>query len=190
MSSEMILLKDLAVITATRQEWLDIAASIRRYIATPDFSAGFDAVVETLLRCYSFTDTLLQPFVAIADAGRFAEQFDVLNGEYQQSYLNSLSEARHAADACFEHYLLLSQGKECKTGYPPLKHSFARLDYMVDKYVTNDAWLVMHIDSVIRRLSRFLNEVAELKKVDSDDALALYAGLINSVRVYQVLLRA
>jgi hypothetical protein len=186
----MILLKDLSAITATRREWLDIAASIRRCISAPDFCAGFAAVVETLLPCYTFIDAMLQPFVDIADASRFAQEFDERNQAYQQTYLNSLSEARHAADACFEHYLLLAQDKTCKTGYPPLQHSFARLDYMVDKYVTNDAWLVMHIDSVIRRLSRFLNEVAELKKVDSDDALALYQGLMNSIRAYQSLLRA
>lgn len=184
----MLILKDLAVVTATRQEWQGIAAAINHYMSANDFIVPFNRMVSELEMVFTFLQSRLQPYLALTEQEIFDTQFDPLNQQYQETYLDSVSKPRHAADACYEAYLLLVPMREMKTGYPPVRHVLARLDYMVDKYVTNDAWLVMHIDAAIRRLSKFFNEVAALKKVDSEDAFGIYHSLMERIRLYLGLL--
>jgi hypothetical protein len=136
---------------------------------------------------------MLSPFVTLhqqvsSGEAEFDQGFDELLLAYQQSYLAEASIPRHYADEAFEHFILIQQSKEFSTGYPLLKHSFDRLDYIIDKFITNDAWLVMSIETVMKRLARWLNDVADIKKADIDDAWWMYRGLMKGIEAYLPLL--
>lgn len=188
MSTELILLKELAHVTASQSEWLNIASVVNQQIRNEEFSALFNRMVDEFLHGYRFVVETLQPFIELVDADEFATQFATLSSVYQKNYLLQASRPRHHADRAFELYLQLQQRRELKTGYPLLKRTFERLDYMVDKYVTNDAWLVMSVETIMKRLSRFLNEIGDLIRSDADDALLAYRGLMAPTQRYLTLL--
>jgi hypothetical protein len=193
MTNEITIFKELAVVTSNRAEWLDIVETVQGHIRRAEFVQTFTAMNTGVLRVYEFVATMLSPFVALYRQAStreavFDQGFDELLAAYQQSYLVEASIPRHYADEAFEHFILIQQSKEFSTGYPLLKHAFDRLDYIVDKFITNDAWLVMSIETVMKRLARWLNEVAEIKKADIDDAWWMYRGLIKGIEPYLPLL--
>ncbi|MFT3931159.1 MAG: hypothetical protein QM709_12775 [Spongiibacteraceae bacterium] len=183
-STELTLLNELAKVTATQREWLSIAEVIQSQIGDDGFLEPYRRMEGELMQCYRFIEKLFEPFLAISKLDQFDSVFVSLSENYQKSYLIDLSKPRHAADRAYEVFLGLLQRKEFKTGYPLLKRTFDRLDYFVDKYVTNDAWLVMSIDSMLRRLSRFLHDIADLRKVDREEAFLVYRSLMISVEHY------
>lgn len=180
-STELTLLNELAKVAATQCEWLSIAAVVTKHIRDAGFVAQYRRMSAELETCYRFTEAIFARFVAVATFEQFERAFDRLNDEYQQNYLFEASEPRRAADRAYEIFLGILQRKQFKTTYPLLKRTFDRLDYFVDKYVTNDAWLVMSIDAMLKRMSRFLHEVAELRKVDREEAFLVYRALMLSI---------
>jgi hypothetical protein len=193
MTNEITIFKELAVVTSHRAEWLDIVETVQGHIRRAEFVQTFTAMNTEVLRVYGFVASMLSPFVTLhqqVSSGEveFDQGFDELLLAYQQSYLAEASIPRHYADEAFEHFILIQQSKEFSTGYPLLKHSFDRLDYIIDKFITNDAWLVMSIETVMKRLARWLNDVADIKKADIDDAWWMYRGLMKGIEPYLPLL--
>ncbi|OQK15618.1 hypothetical protein AU255_15455 [Methyloprofundus sedimenti] len=65
-----------------------------------------------------------------------------------------------------------------------------RLDELIDKWVTNDAWLAMTIENLFKMLPRLLNEIAELKQKDPGDAYLIFNSAFNSFVPYLNIIRA
>jgi hypothetical protein len=189
-SAELTILNELAKITATRCEWLAIAATVTLHIRNPEFSAQYQRLLDALDPCYQFTNDMLSPFTRLSTLRQFENNFANLYDDYQQGYLLAASKPRHAADQAYEIFLGLMQRREFSTTFPLLQRTFDRLDYFVDKYVTNDAWLVMSIDAILKRLSRFLHEVAELKGRDQEESFLIYNTLMQDVAPYLQLLNS
>ncbi len=84
--------------------------------------------------------------------------------------------------------MVLREYKETQTAYPLLKRTFERLDEFIDKWITNDAWLAMSIENLLKMLHRFLNEVAELKQKDPTDAFTVFRVVMVALRPYYALL--
>jgi hypothetical protein len=62
------------------------------------------------------------------------------------------------------------------------------LDEFIDKWITNDAWLAMSIENLLKMLQRFLNEVVEQKQKDPTDAFIIFQAVMNAVRPFYALL--
>jgi hypothetical protein len=84
--------------------------------------------------------------------------------------------------------MALREYKETQTAYPLIKRTFARLDEFIDKWITNDSWLAMSIENLLKMLHRFLNEVAELKQKDPSDAFTIFQAVMGALRPYYALL--
>jgi hypothetical protein len=84
--------------------------------------------------------------------------------------------------------MALRNYKETQTAYPLLKRTFTRLDEFIDKWITNDAWLAMSIENLLKMLHNFLNEVAELKQKDPTDAFTIFQAAMVALRPYFALL--
>ncbi len=188
MSTELIILSELAKVTAIQSECDAIAAIVDQHIGNAEFVGPFHRMIDEINECFRFVEEKFAPFIALSTQREFDEFFDTLSASYQKSYLSEVSKPRHMADRAFELSIVVMQRKEFKTSYPLLKRTFDRLDYLLDKYVTNDAWLVMSIDSMLRRMSRFLNEVAELKKFDGEESFLTYHTLMLGIGRYLTLL--
>ena len=180
-SNELTILNELAKVAATQCEWQAIAAILNQHIRDTEFVEQYRRMSAELAQCYRFVESILTPFVALATPEQFERAFMQLHDDYQKSYLLEASKPRHAVDRAYEVCLGLLQRKEFKTNYPLLKRTFDRLDYFVDKYVTNDTWLVMSIETVLKRLSRFLYEVADLYKGDREEAFQVYRALMLAI---------
>ncbi|MFK4751773.1 hypothetical protein [Oceanobacter antarcticus] len=189
MNNELTVLKELSTVTVTQAEWLEIGRTITSHLPKPEFLQTFNAMAGEVSKVYGFVIDTLTPFIELNSEPAFVENFDSLMVSYQASYLAEASKPRHYCDEAFEHFVEIQQSKEFSTSYPLLKHTFDRLDYIMDKYIANDAWVVMSIETVMKRLSRWLNAIAELKKVDSEDAFWVYQGLMKSIAEYLQLIR-
>lgn len=189
-SSELTILNELAKITAIHCEWIAIADIVSEHVNNPEFSALYRRMLAALDPCYRFTIDTLSPFAALSTLPSFARGFEELYSDYQKKYLLEASKPRHAADQTHEVFIEIMQRREFSTTYPLLKRTFDRLDYFVDKYVNNDAWLVMSIDTILKRLSRFLNEVAELNVRDQEEAFLIYHALMQNIERYLAFMSA
>ncbi len=174
MGTELTITKELASLCATASEWNALAGTINALIRKGDFHITFNRMIAELGQTYSVLLQLVQPFAELEQESAFNERFDALFEQYRGCYLHAVSRPRKHADESYEIYLLLRQMPEIRTGYPMLKRTFARLDEFIDKWVTNDAWLVMSIDTTLKMLNRLLTEIAEVKRGDSEEAFLLY----------------
>jgi hypothetical protein len=126
----------------------------------------------------------LSPFAALDNETVFMQGFDQLYAAYRDSYLALVSKPRAFSDEAYEHYLVLQTFRETKTKFPLLKRTFERLEKFVDKWVTNDAWLAMSIDNLLKRLQRLLSEVAEIKQKDPADAFFILSAAFRDFSDY------
>jgi hypothetical protein len=138
--------------------------------------------------CYGITVANLQPWLEMTNETEFCEKFDSAYADYKATYLSITNRPRVASEQAYIEYMALREYKETQTAYPLLKRTFERLDEFIDKWVTNDAWLAMTIENLLKMLYRFLTEVAELKQKDPTDGFTIYQALMVAFRPYYALL--
>lgn len=179
MGLELTVTKELASIGMTATELAAIARVIEREIGNRDFRRPFAGLLEALTACYGVVLDSLAPLVALDTEAVFLSAFDDTQAAYTGRYLQQASLPRPQAEEAFEQYLMLKTLKESRTGYPLLKRTFARLDDLVDRWVTNDAWLVMSIDSLLKMTNRLVTEIAELKRRDPEEAWLIHQSAFS-----------
>lgn len=190
MAGELKIVRELATVCVTAGELAAIARIIKDELKKPAFVEQFDKMADAIDECYAITVTILQPWLDIASEAEFCEKFDTLHADYKATYLTITNRPRLASDRAYIEYMLLREFKETQTAYPLLKMTFARLDEFIDKWITNDAWLAMTIENLVKMLHRYLNEIAELKQKDPTDAFAIYRALMLAFRPFHALLEA
>ncbi|SEG17864.1 hypothetical protein [Marinobacterium lutimaris] len=188
MGTELTLIREMTSVCATASEWDGIARTVNTLLRSGDFNRQFNLMVAELNKTYVMLADTLSPFAELNSEERFVKQFDALYEQYRGRYLLDVSQPRKLADETYEIYLLLRQSKEIRTGYPLLKRTFTRLDEFIDKWVTNDAWLAMSIDTLLKMLNRFFTEIADIKRGDSEEAFLVYDAAFAELRIYLALL--
>lgn len=188
MAGELKIVRELATVCVTAGELAAIASLIKDELKKPDFVEQFDKMTDAIDECYAITVTILQPWLEMTSEAEFCEKFDTLHADYKATYLTITNRPRLASDRAYIEYVALREFKETQTAYPLLKMTFARLDEFIDKWITNDAWLAMTIENLVKMLHRYLNEIAELKQKDPTDAFAIYRALMMAFRPFYGLL--
>jgi hypothetical protein len=60
-----------------------------------------------------------------------------------------------------------------------LKWAVSRLDDYIDKWIDNDTWFMMTLDRIFKMFNRFLLEINDFKRKDSDDAYLIFQLAIS-----------
>lgn len=188
MGVELKIVRELATVCVTASELAAVENLIKGELTKPAFVEQFDKMAGAIRECYGVTAANLRPWLEMTKETEFCEKFDVAYADYKATYLSITNRPRVASEQAYLAYMLLREYKETQTAYPLLKLTFARLDEFIDKWVTNDAWLAMTIENLVKMLYRFLTEVAELKQKDPTDAFAIYQALMGALRPYYSLL--
>ena len=184
MGIELDILRELGTINATLSELSSIATTVNGQIRSGEFNTRFNKIVEDIGKSYDVVSANFRPLSGLQSEVDLVDQFDDRHAAYTACYLKEIHKPRaYAEDAYLEH-LLLKTMKESKTNFPLLKRSYERLDQLVDKWVTNDAWLAMSIDNLFKRLQTLLNEIATLKQKDPEDAFLIYNTAFTSFSPY------
>ena len=181
MGVEFTIVKELSTISATAAELAAVNAIICAEIESGEFRDEYDSLLSDILNTYRVVLATLKPLAAIHTVEAFAQQFPEQLQHYGDHYQSALSEPRINAEFTYEKYLQFRKRKELKTSYPPLKRSFARLHDFIDKWIDNDIWLAMCIDTLFKMLFRLLNEVQEFKSRDLEHAFATYHSCLGNV---------
>lgn len=190
MGIELDITKELTTISATLTELSSLAGIINSHrIKNSEFDQRFNKMVDDIAKIYDVVTSNLQPLSGLATEAEFIADYDERHGTYTDCYLKEISKPRSYADDAYEEYLLLKTLKECKTGFPLLKRTFARLDGFVDKWITNDVWLAMGVDTLFKRLQSLLNEIAALKMKDPEDAFVIYNSTFTGLNDYLSLIK-
>lgn len=188
MGIEQNLLKDLGSVAMTASELASIAALVRRYRRPDDFFGGLEALFGELGRVYDVPLRVWSPWLALNGEAAFTDGFEACFAAFKDSYLGEASRPRHHTEAAYECHLALKACKAYQTGFPLLRHAFGRLDDLVDKWVTNDAWLVMNVDGALKKFSRLLDELADWHRRDAEDAWVRFAPAQDDWRRYLALI--
>lgn len=188
MGIELDIVKELATINVTLTELASIATLVNGEISNPDFSPGFNKMVTDIAKSYDVVTVNLLPLAGFETEAAFTDGFDASHAAYTACYLMEISKPRLYAEDAYEEYLALKTLPQCKTSFPLLKRTFSRLDQLVDKWITNDAWLAMSIDNLCKRLQALLNEIAALKQKDPSDAYQIYDNAFTAFRPYLALI--
>lgn len=174
MGIELNINEELANIIVAVTETVSVTQIIRAEIRNKEFLDQYEAIVDRLASCLDVIQQHISPFSALTSQQDFMGQYDELATAYAACYLKEISRPRALSDEAYEDYLLLQKRREFKTGFPLLKRTFERLEKLIDKWVTNDAWLAMSIDNLFKRMQRLFSEVSALKQKDPDDAFLIY----------------
>jgi len=188
MGVELNIVKELATVSVTASELAAIEHLIKAELKKPAFVEQFDKMAGAIGECYELTVANIQPWLEITDETEFCEKFDSAHTDFKATYLSITNQPRVASEQAYIQYMVLREYKETQTAYPLLKRTFERLDEFIDKWITNDAWLAMSIENLLKMLHRFLNEVAELKQKDPTDAFTVFRVVMVALRPYYVLL--
>ena len=179
MGTEFSMMKDLATISATLGELSAVQQLIREEIDNPGFLEEFDLLLIDIVDTYEVVADILRPLVSLSEFSSYKNSFELQWKLFNENYQKALSKPRINAEFTFEKYLQFRKRKETKTGYPPLKRAFGRLHDLVDKWIDNDIWLAMTIDSLLKKLFNFLAEVAELHSQDPTSAFSLFRSCVG-----------
>lgn len=190
MGIEFVVTRELGNIAATQTEFTAIARTVNGEIGPGAFNTLFNTMMGRMADTYAVVTEQLQPFVDINNEAAFLGSFDDVVGAYRESYLSAISKARTLTVDAYDDYEHLVCMREAKTGYPLLKRSFSRLAELTDKWIANDYWLAMSIDTLFKMLPRLLQEIAELKQKDPADAWTIYRAAISGFAHYLALIRA
>jgi len=174
MGIELDILKELGTINATLSELSSIASTVNAQIRNDEFSTRFNKIVNDIGKSYDVITTNFIPLSDLKSEADLINHFDDRHTAYTDNYLKEIHKPRVYADEAYEESLLLMTMKESKTNFPLLKRSYKRFDQLIDKWVSNDAWLAMSIDNLFKRLQALLNEIATLKQKDPEDAFLIY----------------
>ncbi|MGR9053760.1 MAG: hypothetical protein ACU84J_14035 [Gammaproteobacteria bacterium] len=188
MGLELNIIRELATVCVTASELAAIENLVKGELRKPAFVEQFDKMAGAIGECYRVMAANVLPWLDMTSETEFCEKFDSAHADFKATYLSITNRPRAASDRAYIEYMLLREYKETQTAYPLLKRTFARLDEFIDKWVTNDAWLAMTIENLIKMLHRFLNEVAELKQKDPTDAFAIFQAMMDALRPYYALL--
>lgn len=184
MGLELTINKDLATISVTLTEAVAVTGIIRKHIQQAEFLTLYEEIVDAIHACYSVIASNLTPFTMVNSEAEFIQKFDELNEIFQAQYLKEASKPRLYTEQIYERMQILRTLKEFKTGYPLLKRCFTRFDEYFDKWIDNDTWLVMNMDSVFKMLNRLLQEIADYKRKDPEDAYVVFASAFADFSIY------
>ncbi len=188
MGLELNIIREMATVCVTASELAAIENIIKSELKKPAFVEQFDKMAGAIGECYGVTLANIRPWLEMTNETEFYEKFDSAHADYKATYLSSTNQPRVTSEQAYIEYMVLREFKETQTAYPLLKQAFARLDEFIDKWITNDAWLAMTIENLLKMLHRFLNEVAELKQKDPTDAFIIFQAAMASLRPYCALL--
>ena len=188
MANEFKALKECATVTATLQELAGINAIICAEIPLPDFRTEYDSLLLDIVNTYQVVVDILKPLMILNQRDAFMASFDDVAQWYADSHRRALSQPRINAEFTFEKYLQFRKRKETKTSYPLLKVCFARLHDFIDKWIDNDIWLAMSTDTLLKMLNLVLNDLADARKRDSDEAFMLAQASIGKLAPYLAML--
>ena len=184
---EFTISKEASSIAVTAGEVIAIYQTLCRDIESPAFVDRMNRILAQLEACYRIPVDALQALVSVTTLEQFKQQFETLHTEYSANYLNYASMPRRYVDAAYEQYLELSMGKEAATTYPVLRRAFDRFFQYIDKWINNDSWLIMSMDTLFKMTHRLLGEVATLKARDLDDAWWMYQSAMANLEPFLVL---
>lgn len=153
-------------------------------IPSGDFQADYRDLILDITNTYDGLLKTLSPFTSLQSLDVFEERFDSLHRRYLESYQKALSEPRVNAEFTYEKYLQFRKRKETRTSYPILKIAFERLHELIDKWIDNDIWLAMSIDTLLKTLNRHLGHIADLKSKDREAGFVVYDSCINKMGPY------
>ena len=188
MGLELNIIRELSTVCVTASELAAIENLIKGELKKPAFVEQFGKMAGAIGECYGVTAANIQPWLEMTNETEFCEKFDSAHSDYKATYLSVTNRPRVASEQAYIEYMVLREYKETQTAYPLLKRTFARLDEFIDKWITNDAWLAMSIENLLKMLHRFLNEVAELKQKDPTDAFTIFQAAMVALRPYYALL--
>ena len=188
MGLELKFVRELATVCVTASELAAIENLIKGELTKPAFVEQFDKMANAIGECYEVTAANVQPWIEITNESEFCEKFDSTYADFKATYLSITNQPRVASEQAYIQYMALREYKETQTAYPLLKRTFERLDEFIDKWITNDAWLAMSIENLVKMLYRFLTEIAELKQKDPSDAFTIFQAAMVALRPYYALL--
>lgn len=184
MGTELNCLKDLASVSIAATELSAVDEVITNHLSNPIFMQQYNALIQDITNTFQVVLDNLTPIVSLHSRQQFEESFDHYFQIYADCYLKEISKPRVNAELTYEKYLQFRKLKEVNTGFPLLKRNFTRLHDLIDKWLDNDIWLAMYIDSLFKMFARLLNEVNEIKKSDVEDAYIIFHSGLPSFGPY------
>lgn len=184
MGNELTFLKELANISMSVGELASVKKLIVDDIDDPAFIAILDDLLIDMVNSYQVVLTNLEPFAEIKTKEDFLNNFDQCIQRFTQRYNIDNGIPRANAEFTYEKYLEFRKLKIANTSYPILKKAFSRLHDYIDKWLDNDIWLAMSIDVVFKMCFRIMDDIAQLKKKDPDDAFSLFYSLARNIPDY------
>lgn len=189
MGIEFVVTKELGNIAATQTEFAAITRTVNGEIGPGPFSILFNTLMGRMADAYAVVIDTLQPLIEIDSEAAFTSGFDEVVAAYRESYLLQISKARTLTVDAYDDYEHLVCMREAKTGYPLLKRTFTRLAELTDKWIANDYWLAMSIDTLFKMLPRLLQEIEDLKQKDPADAYLIYSSAFDDFQYHLDLIR-
>lgn len=174
MSSVFRINEELSSITVTATELLSICKSFSSTVKNEEFTELFNSIVSEVNQCYGVVTGSFAPFFELDCEQSFIEEFDQRHQTFRDNYLLDVSKPRKYCDNVYDSYIQLQHTKEAKSSYPALKRNFQRLDKLYDKWISNDNFLGLSIDAVLKQKNLLLTQIAELKKKDAEESWQVF----------------
>lgn len=182
MGIEIQELKDIATITMTATEVASVLTTLAGSIRKPGFQAELGSLTEDIEASYRVVLENLAPFMGINTQAEFDAQFAQQAASYGERYLMEISRPRELAENTFQKNLQFWKIKETKTSFPLFKLTFQRLREFIDKWIDNDIWLAMTIDSLFKNHHRLLGQVSQLAQQDNEQGFLYFRSSILAMQ--------
>lgn len=180
--------EELASIAVTSTEILSITRGYLSTVSNPEFIVLYKGIISEINKSYDIVTKSLAPFYALDSHEQFNEDFDTLYMDYRGHFLLDVSKPRQYCDNVYDDFIQLQHSKEVKSGFPALKRNYKRLYVFYDKWISNDNFLGLSIDGVLKQTNLLLAKVDEIKTKDDEDAWLIFQSAFDDFSAYLTLI--
>jgi len=187
----------MATVSATATELRAVAEALYVTSHKQEFKQELTSLLDEILQSYEVVLEHFQPLCAFNDPVVFEKGFPQLAQAFADDYLTVISLPRIYAELTFQKHLQFWKLKETQTKHPLLSNLFTRLKAFIDKWIDNDIYLAMTIDSLFKSAHRVVGEVNELLLQDAELGYLAYqcslgqlTAYLNIIQVHVTVLRS
>lgn len=174
--------EDLAGVSVSAIELLSVTRALSKTIPNKDTRSLLHRIIAEINKSFGVVHDSFAPFYQIDSEAVFMEKFDQCLEDFKSNYLLDVSKPRKFCDNVYDNYIQLQHCKEFKSSFPILKRNFERLETHYDKWISNDNFLGLAIDGVLKQKNLLLSHIAERKPKDEEDAWLIFQSAFEDFR--------
>lgn len=170
MSIEMSIGNDLAQLKLSLGEFVTVVKHLSGEAKHQEVRQALKEMIQEVRKSYDVAVDAFTPLYNLDTKQKFTAQFSQARTDFKTTYLKDINNVRTHCSIVAQELEKLKKKKGWMKNLPYIRRSFKRLEKLASDWIANDTWLALNMESLLKNLNQFLNEISRLQKGKPTDA--------------------